>query len=131
HSQLHERAVTLGRSDDPVIADLLTQVYIGEHLIEWNGERNLHPSIGKLWRTHQGRLAAQVAHLIGGPYASAWEKSDEDADYWAYHMLNCRGMSLGGGTDEIQRNTLGERALGLPREPSTDREMPFRDLPRN
>ena len=131
HSQLHERAITLGRSDDPVIADLLTQVYIGEHLIEWNGERNLHPSIGKLWRTHQGRLAAQVAHLIGGPYASAWEKSDEDADYWAYHVLNCRGMSLGGGTDEIQRNTLGERALGLPREPSTDREMPFRDLPRN
>ena len=131
YSQLRERAVTLGRSDDPVIADLLAEVYIGEHIIEWNGERNLHPSIGKLWRTRQGRLAAQVAHLIGGPYAGAWEESDEDADYWAYHVLNCRGMSLGGGTDEIQRNTLGERALGLPREPSTDREMPFRDLPRN
>ncbi len=131
HSQLCERAEQLGRTDDVVIRDQLAQVYIGEKLIEWNGERQLHPSIGKLWRTRQGRLAAQVAHLIGGPLATAWEDDDIDADYWAYHVLNCRGMSLGGGTDEIQRNTLGERALGLPREPSIDREVPFRDLPRN
>lgn len=131
HSQLCERAEQLGRKEDAVTRDLLAKVYIGEKLIEWNGERNLHPSIGKLWRTRQGRLAAQVAHLIGGPFATAWEDDDIDADYWAYHVLNCRGMSLGGGTDEIQRNTLGERALGLPREPSIDREVPFRDLPRN
>lgn len=131
HSQLCERAEQLGRTGDAVIRDQLAQVYIGEKLIEWNGERDLHPSIGKLWRTRQGRLAAQVAHLIGGPLAGAWEADDIDADYWAYHVLNCRGMSLGGGTDEIQRNTLGERALGLPREPSVDREVPFRDLPRN
>ena len=131
HSQLCERAAQLGRKEDAVTRDLLAKVYIGEKLIEWNGERNLHPSIGKLWRTRQGRLAAQVAHLIGGPLATAWEDDDIDADYWVYHVLNCRGMSLGGGTDEIQRNTLGERALGLPREPSIDREVPFRDLPRN
>ena len=54
-----------------------------------------------------------------------------DDDYFAYHILNCRGMSLGGGTDEIQRNTLGERALGLPREPGPDRGTPFRELARN
>ncbi len=61
----------------------------------------------------------------------AWESDDTDADYWAYHVLNCRGMSLGGGTDEIQKNTLGERVLGLPREPGPDRNAPFSDLPRN
>ena len=130
-SGLLARAREHDRLDDPVIRQELAAVYTGERLVPWGTSRRLHPSIGKLWRTIQGRRAAQLAHVLGGATAAAWETDDVDDDYFAYHVLNCRGMSLGGGTDEIQRNTLGERVLGLPREPGPDRNTPFSELPRN
>jgi len=128
---LVERTREHGRLDDATVRQELAKVYTGERLVPWGAQRGLHPSIGKLWRTIQGRQAAQLAHLTGSGHSVAWEPDDGDADYWAYHVLNCRGMSLGGGTDEIQRNTLGERVLGLPREPGPDRSTPFSELPAN
>ena len=49
---------------------------------------------------------------------------------WHTAFLNQWMAKLGGGTDNIQRNSLGERVLGLPREPRTDKDVPFASLAR-
>lgn len=135
-AQLIELATQSGRAKDPLVRQDLARLYSGESIVGWIGSRGLHPSIGKLWRTNQGRAAADLAARLAFPASPAWgadlgEEENEIDDYFAYHVLNCRGMSLGGGTDEIQRNTLGERQLGLPREPGPERDTPFKDLPKN
>lgn len=130
--QLIDLAVEHDRADDPLVRQQLAQLISGERIVSWiRGRGNVHPSIGKLWRTRQGRAAAELAGQLAFAAGAAWRSEDEADDWFAFQILNCRGMSLGGGTDEIQRNTLGERALGLPREPGPERDTPFRDLPRN
>ncbi len=129
--QLIELARVHKRADDVVVRQKLAQAYSGERIMRWLGERKAHPSIGKLWRTKQGRFAADIAAAVAFPSGVAWTADDTEADYWQYHVLNCRGMSLGGGTDEVQRNTLGERVLGLPREPVLDADVAFESVLRN
>ncbi len=134
-SQLIELARERDRLDDPVMRHELARLYTGETIMGYFKHMGVHPSIGKLWRTIQGRAAADTAARLAFPASPAWaddgSKRGVDEDYFAYHILNCRGMSLGGGTDEIQRNTLGERVLGLPREPGPGKDTPFKELPRN
>jgi alkylation response protein AidB-like acyl-CoA dehydrogenase len=52
-----------------------------------------------------------------------------DEGQWQQHFLNQWSSRIGGGTDQIQRNVIGERVLGLPGEPRVDKDVPFRAIP--
>jgi alkylation response protein AidB-like acyl-CoA dehydrogenase len=70
-----------------------------------------------------GEIGAEVA----GMHAAAWKPGE--SSLWGIHRLSSHG--IGGGTTEMQRNAVAERLLGLPREPSNDRELPFNELRKN
>jgi alkylation response protein AidB-like acyl-CoA dehydrogenase len=85
-------------------------------------------STAKLAASELGRRSRDIAlDLLG---ASGTLMDDDTLDGGAYQQmaLSVQSSSIAGGTDEIQRNIVGERVLGLPKEPQVDRDVPFRDL---
>ena len=140
-TSLVDLARTLGRSGDPVVRQQLARLHAMRTVNEWNGQRaravaeaggsSPLASLGKLamsgilhFAGHlQGELLGMEGTLDGDQNPRA-----RDANY---SQLNAYFTSIGGGTDQIQRNIIGERILGLPREPEVDRGVPFREVTRS
>ena len=86
-------------------------------------------SIGKLmWVQGMTQMSDVVSHLLG-PRLTA-DTGEWGTFAWSDHVLGAPGYRIAGGSDEIQRNIIGERVLGLPAEPRNDRDVPWREVPR-
>lgn len=134
------RARASGKLSDPVLRQDIARLLMLARSSEWLAQRARYArqqgrpegpegSLGKLAASHVARLAAHVHTRISGADALL-TRGDADQALVAEIVLSVPATSIAGGTDEIQRNIIGERVLGLPREPRTD-EGPFRDIPRN
>ena len=85
-------------------------------------------SIAKLVGAELTRRAAGLAVRLSGPAAVGWDTGDDTAAEIARAINAAPSAAIAGGTNEIQRNIIGERVLGLPREPTVDRDIAFRDM---
>jgi alkylation response protein AidB-like acyl-CoA dehydrogenase len=136
-----EVARDAGSLADPRMRDL-----IGEARVLEVAGRELQQRIGSAVRT--GRItdqAAAVARLflgvanarartisyeLAGAAGGAWTEEDGAAEGRGVEFLMRQATCIGGGTTEMARNVISERVLGMPRERATDREVPFREVPR-
>lgn len=137
--RLAERAGTTG---DPVVRQKLARAHTNDfvgralatRLAELNRLGRLDPgaaAYGKLFQGVYNPIRARIAVEVGGAGAMAWEPGDAEGKETSLAYLNCRIMSIAGGTNEMQRNGIGERKLGLPREPSFDTGKPFNQVLRD
>jgi alkylation response protein AidB-like acyl-CoA dehydrogenase len=138
-SELIDLARRYDRTDDPHLRQKLAQVVSLSRIGEWSAARtraaaarggNLAgvPNVAKNQQTIMMKLAAGTALDILGAEGLLWgADAPEDGRYSElFNFVRC--MSIAGGSDEINKNVIGERALGLPREPNPDKGVPFRDV---
>ena len=131
-----------GVIDDPVIRQELARSYTRFEILKWLGQRaRAAARAGKSTGSEASVMKLAISQRVArdGDLYLAMEGADgmlhhEDAPaggMWQQMFLNQWSVRIGGGTEQIQKNVLGERVLGLPGEPRPDKTLPFRDLPRN
>ncbi len=141
---------------DPLLRQRLVQAWIDGRLIRWTNQRasdkrkrgaEVGPegSITKLMQAEYNQRVQKLAVDLEGVGGIAWDgaplKGDgdigwirtdtDDSRSVARGFLRAQANTIEGGTSNIMRNILGERVLGLPKEPDPSRDLPWKDVPRN
>jgi alkylation response protein AidB-like acyl-CoA dehydrogenase len=141
---------------DPLDRQRLAQLYIEERLIRLNnqraaarrksgGEAGPEGSITKLMQAEFNQRLQSVAVDLEGSAGMAWEgegfvehgvigftsSGGDTSREIVRSFLRCQANTIEGGTSNVMRNILGERVLGLPKEPDNSRDAAWRDVPRS
>ncbi|GAA0628773.1 acyl-CoA dehydrogenase family protein [Sporichthya brevicatena] len=122
---------------DPAVRDQVVRAYVHERTRmltrQRADERSLHStapgpegSMGKLLWVQGLQAIGDAAAAVLGPRIVA-DDGGPGTYAWSEHLLGAPGFRIAGGSDEIQRNILAERVLGLPAEPGPARSLPWRD----
>jgi alkylation response protein AidB-like acyl-CoA dehydrogenase len=118
-----------GLSDRPDVRDRLVRLRIDQmvlrHLsgylqVKSKAGDGAAASVLKLAMARLVQESALVTVEVAGMDATAWQAADPDGGRWADQLLSSQSASIGGGTNEIQRNVIAERVLGLPRDEEGD-----------
>ena len=136
---LRDVAKANGKLADPVVRDQLMQLYAMEStksMVAMRTRAELKAgkapgpggSLGKLASSIIAKRFRAIALEIAGPESVAWDPSDRTGGNLQTQLLTSLQAGIAGGTDEIQRNIIGDRVLGLPRDISVDTNVPFKDL---
>jgi alkylation response protein AidB-like acyl-CoA dehydrogenase len=125
-----------GKNDDPVTRQAIARLTETTHSARWTAHRHrASPAgpVGSLGKLASSDIARQAARLHGSIAGAAGMLAGPDAPrsgIIAEILISVPGISIAGGTDEIQHTIIGERMLGLPRELDVSKNLPFRDVPR-
>jgi alkylation response protein AidB-like acyl-CoA dehydrogenase len=143
---LLELGTGTGRAAEPVVRQQLARLYSEERIRDWTNQRvrdarragrpaGPESSIGKV---HQGELnqrvqlmATELLGLHGQAFAARSTDYAASLPREVRGMLRSRANTIEGGTTEVNKNILGERVLGLPREPDPWAGLPWNEIPRS
>ena len=125
----------------PLLRQQLARIYISEELKEITSFRassarmrgdqpGPEGAIGKVVNAELNQYRSEVALDAGGMSSVAWAPSNAEGGALATVFLRARANSIEGGTSEVLRNQIGERILGLPREPEVDKGIPWSEVRR-
>ncbi len=128
--------------DDPALRQRLAQIYIENEVKEINvfranaarqagQEPGPEGSIGKMFNAEYNQRRSELAINAAGMAGVAWMPGDTEAETRAEGFLRSRANTIEGGTSEILRTQIGERALGLPREPQPEKDLPWKEIRRS
>src|SRR4029079_6803452 len=126
-----------GADADPMLRHALSRSYTRTQLIKWLGwrarsrkDQGLGPeaSVLKLAASRRLEYDGNLVMELQGAQSMLYDDDAIQHGYWQQQFLGQWSSRIGGGTEQIQRNVLGERVLGLPGEPRVDQTVEFLGL---